>query len=123
MSSESETNRFALPDAESVEALARRVLELLEPSSVAGRYFDTSAVARMLGVSEEWVRDHAGELGAIRLGDGPRGALRFERDRVTRALDRRRLTPPRANAYRRRSTRLVGGVRLLPLPDAPGAPR
>ena len=45
----------------------------------------------MLGVSEDWVRDHAAELGAIRVGDGPRGMLRFEAARVRTALERRRV--------------------------------
>jgi hypothetical protein len=34
-------------------------------------------LADALGFSREWVYDHAGELGAIRIGDGPRPRLRF----------------------------------------------
>jgi hypothetical protein len=65
------------------------------------RLLDTQGVARMLGVSEEWVRDHAAELSAIRVGDGPRGVLRFDAVRVRAALDRRRLDRPHVEHPRR----------------------
>jgi len=43
-------------------------------------------VAERFGVSPEWARDHADDLGAIRLGGGPRGRLRFDPDTVAEAL-------------------------------------
>lgn len=52
---------------------------LLSAREVAGRY----------GVSAEWVRDHASDLGAIRLGDGPRPRLRFDPEIVAGALTSR----------------------------------
>ena len=105
-------------DPEDVEAIARRVADLMDRASVAADYLDTAAVARRLRVSEEWVRNHAAELGAIRVGDGPRGALRFDARLVEQALEQRRLpTPARRRTARRRPPR-VGGVRLLPLPEA-----
>lgn len=95
------------------EEIARRVAELVadrirEPL----RLLDTRTVARMLAVSEEWVREHAAELGAIRVGDGPNGALRFDAARVRAALERRRLGRPmdrqrRPLGQRRRSLGLV----------------
>jgi hypothetical protein len=95
------------------EEIARRVAELVadrirEPL----RLLDTRTVARMLAVSEEWVREHAAELGAIRVGDGPKGALRFDAARVRAALERRRLGRPkdrqrRRSGQRRRSLGLV----------------
>jgi hypothetical protein len=83
------------------EEIARRVAELVadrirEPL----RLLDTRTVARMLAVSEEWVREHAAELGAIRVGDGPKGALRFDAARVRAALERRRLSQPKARQRR-----------------------
>jgi hypothetical protein len=48
------------------------------------RLYDTRAVARMLAVSEDWVREHAAELGAMRVGDSPRGPLRFDSAKVWR---------------------------------------
>jgi len=78
------------------EEIARRVAELVAdrvPEPL--RLMDTQTVARMLAVSEEWVREHAAELGAIRVGDGPKGALRFDLARVRAALERRRLERPK----------------------------
>src|SRR5688572_23491088 len=42
-------------------------------------------VASRYGVSAEWVRDHQGELGVVRLGDGPRPRLRFDPVKVAEA--------------------------------------
>jgi hypothetical protein len=68
----------AIPDG-LVEAIADRVAGRLADSAREPiRLYDTRAVARMLAVSEDWVRDHAAKLGAIRVGDSPRGPLRFD---------------------------------------------
>ena len=75
---------FALSAAD-VDAIAARVVELLREEPRVGRHVDTTAVATMLGVSGDWVREHAAELGAVRLGDGPKGALRFDLRRVKAA--------------------------------------
>jgi hypothetical protein len=84
-----------------VEQIAQRVVELLGAEARKPfRLLDTEAVAGMLGVSEEWVRDHAVELGAIRIGDGPKGALRFDVARIRGALNSRRLQRPRVNQRR-----------------------
>ena len=63
-------------DAESVEAVARRVAELLNAARPA-ELLTAAQLAERLGVSRDWVYAHAGELGAIRLGESPRGRLRF----------------------------------------------
>jgi hypothetical protein len=106
------------------ESVARRAVALLAEEGLlpAGRYVDTAAVARHVGVSEDWVRDHAAELGAIRVGDGPTGALRFDARKVRGALERRRLrqsdgSSPRRTAGHRRKH---GAVELLPLPGEGG---
>ena len=96
------------------EEIARRVAELVadrvrEPF----RLMDTQTVARMLAVSEEWVREHAAELGAIRVGDGPKGALRFDLARVRAALERRRLERPKDRQRRHPGQRRHS---LSPLP-------
>jgi hypothetical protein len=104
--------------AADVEAIASRVLELLRQDSQVGDHVETAAVATMLGVSDDWVRDHAVELGAVRIGDGPKGALRFDLRRVRAALDRRRFgRPPKAKPRRSGPDRRVRGVELLVLPD------
>lgn len=102
-----------LTDAD-VQAIAAAVAELRPP---VPRLLDAGQVAVMVGMSEEWVRDHAAELGAVRLGDGKRGVLRFEAGRVLRAIDRRRLDPPTGPRRRPGPAPAVAGVRLLPLPD------
>lgn len=93
------------------EEIARRVAELIadrvrEPFHL----LDTQTVARMLAVSEEWVREHAAELGAIRVGDGPKGALRFDVARVRAALDRRRIDNSKETSRRRPMRRRSLGV-------------
>jgi hypothetical protein len=112
-------------DRQDIEAIARQLADLLPGQAPAGRYVDTSTVATMLGCSEEWVRDHAAELGAMRLGDGPKGTLRFELSRVEEALERRRLAEAKPARRRTRPgpTRRPATVRLLPLPASSGPPR
>lgn len=68
-------------------------------------------------MSEEWVRDHAGELGGIRMGHPVRGQLRFESEQIeayktSRRIARALVTPP----GRRRKLRAPADVELLPLP-------
>ena len=73
-------------DPDDVEAIARRVAELLGARTEAPRrYVDAAALARTLGVEREWVYSHATQLGAIRLG-GPHGRLRFDLEHVRRVL-------------------------------------
>lgn len=104
-----------------VEAVARRVVELLQEGDVAPRVgmVGTAAIARMVGMSEDWVRDHAGDLGAVRAGAGSRGELRFDVEVVRERLAMRRLSPDDLeDATRGRATsRYPRTVRLLPLPE------
>jgi hypothetical protein len=72
---------------EDVEAVARRVVQLIQETDsgmseqgLAGsgvRLVDAATVARVFGVERDWVYAHATELGAIRLG-GEKGRLRFD---------------------------------------------
>ena len=111
------------PELDPIEALAhcvaQRVAELVVATGPLGpRLVNTATVAEMLGVSTDWVRDHATELRAFRVGDGAKGELRFDRAEVRVALERRRLgrlTPEVVGRQpgRRRSPR---NVELLPLP-------
>jgi hypothetical protein len=47
---------------------------------------DASTLARYLGVERDWVYEHAAELGARRLGSGPRARLRFSIKEVDKLL-------------------------------------
>jgi hypothetical protein len=85
-------------DPRDVEAIARRVAELIgtrPPAPTAVRFVDAAEVARALGVERDWVYAHARELGAIRLG-GTQGRLRFDLREVTRVLADRGGEPPAA---------------------------
>jgi hypothetical protein len=100
--------------AATAEEIARRVAELLDDRiREPFRLLDTKAVAGMLAVSEEWVREHAAELGAVRVGDGPKGALRFDAARVRAALEHRRLERSK-DRDRRRPGRRRRSVGLVP---------
>jgi hypothetical protein len=70
-----------------VDAIAERVVELLSADDVsAGPSLVSAAeVARELGVGRQWVYEHAEQLGARRLGDGPRARLRFDLETVRAA--------------------------------------
>jgi len=71
-------------DPISIEAIARRVAELLGQDAPL---LDAAAVARRLGRSRDWVYDHAAELGSVQLGNGKRPRLGFEPAKVADYLD------------------------------------
>jgi len=88
-------------DPGAVEAIARRVAELLhqdQPITPASRRLLSAAeVAEWWGVDRGWVYQHADELGAQRLGAGARPRLRFDPTLVAA-----RLAPDRTGAATRR---------------------
>jgi hypothetical protein len=110
-------------DADTIEALAQSVAERVAELVVATRplrprLVTTATVAEMIGVSPDWVRDHAAELGAFRVGDGAKGELRFDPGEVRVALERRRLCrlAPEVVVRRPGRRRSPRNVELLPLP-------
>jgi hypothetical protein len=65
------------------------------------RLLDTQTVVRML-VSKEWAREHAAELGPIRVGDGPNGcASRGRRTMSASTQEQSRPTEPERVLCRR----------------------
>jgi hypothetical protein len=96
----------------SVEAIASRVAELLceDTAPATPRLIDAGEVARRFGLTRGWVYDHAAELGALRLGGGPRGRLRFDLAKVVEALtacsDGRESRPPESRTTPRKAPRL-----------------
>jgi len=75
------------------ERLAPRVAELLRDEMPHDEALvGPDEIARRLARSVEWVRDHAAELGVIRVGDGPRARMWFRPDLVDERL-RARATP------------------------------
>lgn len=110
---------------EAIEQIAQRVAELLERRDVSPRVeprrlFAANELARCLGVSREWVYDHANELGVIPIGDGPKPRLRFDLQVAEAAMAERRRGPSAAepeiddHAARRRRPP-AQGVPLLPV--------
>jgi hypothetical protein len=98
-------------DPDDVEAIARRVAELIDSALTAApavRYVDAAKVARALGVERDWVYAHARELGAVRLG-GPQGRLRFDLRELPRLLADGE--PSRGVAAATSSARRVGRAR------------
>lgn len=77
----------------------------------------TRDVAERLKVSEEWVRDHRVELGAIRLGNDRNGQLRFDERGLQEYVEGRRLKQPGKPARARRpGPPRKAGFDLIPLP-------
>lgn len=90
------TEPVRLDDA-SVEAVARRVAELVRDREPTPDWIDAAEVARRLGVKTDYVYRHAAELGAEPLGKGPKPRLRFDAEAVEehlRTSRRREASPP-----------------------------
>ncbi len=78
-------------DHEDIDAIAERaahrVVQLLEqPAPGAYQLLDPKELARALNVSLDYVYAHAADLGAMRLGDGPKARLRFDLQTAQRAM-------------------------------------
>ena len=84
---------MSAPDPALVEAVARRVVELLRDAGLvaapAPRYLTTEEVARRLSVTPRWVREHRALLDGERLGRNSRGPLRFPAAAVDAAVSGR----------------------------------
>lgn len=70
-------------DPEFVDVVARRVIELTRQAGPAQGQGDSdlltvAEVAARLRVGPNWVYAHKHELGAIKLGDGPKARIRFD---------------------------------------------
>lgn len=72
------------------DVIAGRVIEAIKSevtlpqATPASAWLDAHQLAQRLGVSREWVYEHADELGASRIGSGPRPRLRFPPDLLER---------------------------------------
>lgn len=80
---------------------------------------DATAIARQFGLSRDTVYERADELGAIRIGDGPRPRLRFDPARVADRLAGDRSggveAPAAQPAIRRRRRVSASPLTLLPI--------
>ena len=91
--------RLASEDVEAIaEATARKLTEVARELPRTFALVNARELAIELGVSLHYVYAHASELGAMRLGSGPKARIRFDLDRARQALEARsaRLTKRRA---------------------------
>lgn len=110
------------------EGLARHART--HAKSDASGLLTVAELASFLGVSADWVYAHADELGAWRLGAGPKARLRFDLEEVQRRLtaceaDRESVAPSvrvvERRSARRRPTGFGNGGELLPIRRVQGA--
>ncbi len=114
-------------DPQAVEAIARRVAELLEyraAQDVPG-LVDAAELARRMGMERDWVYAHASELGAVRLGAGPKARLRFDPEvaieRMRRRAEGKRPAVPIHRPRRDRRSAPRSGAPLLPIKGSGGS--
>jgi hypothetical protein len=112
------------PDA--IEQIAQRVAQLLRHDTgdaprarQTSGLMDAAQLARHLGVTRAWIYQHAAELGAIRVGTGPRARLRFDAATVAAALDEHTPRPAPIVA----KARTAGASRSAPVALLPIRPR
>jgi hypothetical protein len=71
------------------EATATRLGEIVSTPATTFALVDARQLAQDLGVSLAYVYAHAPELGAMRLGAGPKARIRVDLDRARQALENR----------------------------------
>lgn len=116
--------------AETLEQLARRVAELVAEKARPAGLVDAETVAAYLGCERGWVYEHAAQLRARRLGEGPRARLRFLLDDVDEVLtcypgrtSQGVASPAKPTVSSRRQVRPMGtNVALLPVKGSQPAP-
>jgi hypothetical protein len=93
------------------DRIAWRVVEALRDQERANArgLLKSDEAASLLGVDAEWVRAHQTDLGAVKLGDGPKARLRFPREAIDAYLAARKVrgsaradAPPGGRARRAR---------------------
>lgn len=103
---------------ELIERIAERVVELLRDEGLAPTgLVDAAEIARRFGLHRDTVYARADELGAIRLGDGPRARLRFDPVAVAERLGSCAAESPRPTPApsRRRRRPTARDPELLPI--------
>ncbi len=89
-------------DVEAIaEATARKLAEFIGERGKTFGLVGPRELAEGLGVSLDYVYAHAAELGAMRLGSGPKAPIRFDLDRARQSLEARRTDSRRPGRPRR----------------------
>jgi hypothetical protein len=68
--------------------VAQELVELRDQLPAVERLVDAHELAVILGVDPGWVRSHAADLGAIRLGGGPKAPQRFDPGQAISRLEK-----------------------------------
>jgi hypothetical protein len=108
------------------DRLASRLELAIKPQEAL---INAADVACLVGMKRGWVYEHAGDLGAVRLGPGPRPRLGFYPARVNEYLESIANPPPislpthapprRRQRRRPRPGYTASGVKLLPIRGHP----
>jgi predicted DNA-binding transcriptional regulator AlpA len=93
------------------DVLAERGLVIYAGPNPSARILKVAEVARLLGRSPPWVYEHAAELGAIRMGMGPKARIGFDLATIEQWKRDHQTAPPKTRQPTRR----------LPRPTAPSS--
>jgi hypothetical protein len=117
--------RQQLQIADQQKEILRRLsrLERDHDSTAPGRLLGPSQIAKRLGLSPQWCREHHEELGGTRVGNGSRPRYFFDLERAQERLaDRAAREEPDQEAAPepvRRRRRARNGPQMLPVKDRP----
>ena len=99
------------------DVLAERGLVVYAGPSASARVLTAREVSKLLGRSAPWVYAHATELGAIRMGNGPKARIGFDLASIEQWKRDNQIHPPEARRPPRRRPRrntLSRATNLIP---------
>ena len=99
------------------DVLAERGLVVYAGPNVSARILKVVEVAHLLGRSPTWVYEHAAELGAIRMGKGPKARIGFDPSTIEQWKRNHQIAPPARRQparLRPRQSSAPNGINLIP---------
>jgi predicted DNA-binding transcriptional regulator AlpA len=118
-------------DTDQVQALAEAVADVLAERGLvvyagpnpSARILKVAEVAGLLGRSSAWVYQHAVELGAIRMGNGPKARIGFDLTTIEQWKRDHQVAPtqnrPPSTRRRPRRSQIPSGGNLIPYEPLP----
>jgi predicted DNA-binding transcriptional regulator AlpA len=103
------------------DVLAERGLVVYAGPSASARVLNAREVSQLLGRSAPWVYAHATELGAIRMGNGPKARIGFDLATIEQWKRDNQIRPAEARRAPQRRPRRNGSLatNLIPYDPAP----
>lgn len=95
------------------DMIATRLAARSQHDAPGGGLLTAHQLARKLGVSVSYVRAHADEFGAIRIGNGPKPRVRFRADAAMPAPAPTATARPRPRRRSAPAARAVGSVLIV----------